>query len=89
MELTAAEIIAGVAVLIGFIATLLKVIGKLFTETKTQLTVMESRHFAQTEHVTDLTGKVNRLEGEREGFIMGVEKISNEVIREVRSLKND
>lgn len=87
IELSTAEIITGVGVLIGFIGALLKIIHGHFKETKDRMIQMEDRHRAQNEHVLDLTGKVNRLEGERDGFIMGVEKISAEVIAEVKRLK--
>lgn len=84
MELSSSEIIAAIVALVSFIVALLKVIRDSFKETKDRMVHMEERHRKQNDSVIDLTGKVNKLEGERVGFMLGAEKVSNDVINELR-----
>ena len=89
MELTSSEIVGATVGLVGFIIALLKVIHDHFKETKDRMIKMEERYRSQNDNVISLTGKVNRLEGEREGFLSGVEKISFDVIQEIRGNDNN
>jgi len=83
------EIVSAITALFAFIGVLLKVIHQNLKETKDRLKAFEAKSDNQVKQVIELTGLVHRLEGEREGHLNGIERLTAEVIHEVRRLKDD
>lgn len=89
MDIEAKYIIAAIGGLCGAVVFLWKVVHSHHKVSQENLDRCNEWRDENTKLTMDLTGRVNRLEGEREGFIMGIEKLTDDVIREIRSLKDD
>ena len=81
MEISPAEIIAGLGVMSGVIVMLWTQLNKRWIKVEKALDHCEQQHEETEKVLLRLTGDVGRLQG--------VEEISKLVIKEVRSLKED
>lgn len=81
------ELVGAIVFLVGVIGTLTKIIYSDGRNAKKKLVTHEEKLEDQNGTILDLTGKINRMEGEQEGFYNGVERISGAVLDEIRLLR--
>lgn len=87
MDISVEYIVAAIGGLAATIVALWKIIHSHHKLSQENLKQCNAWRDKNTEVTMDLTGRVNRLEGERDGFMMGIERLTDDVIKEIRSLK--
>ena len=87
MIIPAEYIIAGFIALSGAIVALFKVLSAHGNQTEDKLSRVERLREEDNKEIKGLIGEVSGLKAERRGFEAGVERISSQVLQEIRSLK--
>ena len=89
MEFTNGQILSAAATLASIIAFFWHIIYSNHKIVATKLDKCESDHKESSKKMFEMHGRIERMEGERAGVLKGVDKIAQDVIDEVRRIREE